>query len=804
MSGWAMAVGRVLVDSSLRSLILGITVGSVLLVLRIRSGSVRHGTLVAVLAAMLLMPVLLQCVPTVTIPLQIPSGSVGKLVAGVPDVAALSNFALPAALPEANPLTGIQTLTSAPPLPTPSWPAIALALYGFGVVLLLIRIILGWRVMCSLGISVHPLEMNAARMVYESKSVVTPVTIGIIRPRILLPETWTTWSKEKLLAILAHETAHIRRHDPLISFCARLNCALFWFHPLAWWLQKQLAITAEQSCDDVAVETIGAPRAYAEILLDAAQTIRRHGGRFSWQATGVDGNGSLGQRIDRILRHNRRPISTTRKIAIAFSCAAIIFLIVACRDESSPLSIKGSIQAEEQRAVERLASDRARLLDLQKMQAARTKLFQAVQSMTAADADNLESQLKKNPEDLEAREKLVTFYSRDLQKQQPEILAKVIPARRRHILWLIENHPDSDLLTGAVTRLNPGSSKQFADAQGYEEAKRLWLSIADRSGATPTVLGNAALFFEVSDKLTAERLLLRAKILDNSEQWSIRLGRLYGLALLGVTEVIPLGGVSNRPPANILISSMDLNEARSYFAQQVREVMIQTKDPQLLNSAAQYLILYPLGSELGRTYLDRALQLDPTLISAHQALLRTRTPRYPETRLAIRSVEREKKYAAVSALPEPERFVMLKEMAEYSYSEAGSLEVLDPDGAKAGRARSRKYAEDLLKLAPKFRKDPDYSAAVFSADILVAHIAARDGDNATAVKYLRDASRVPSSEELAYSTPRVPWTQLCRLLIGSGYGEDTVAFLEHFANINVSDRDQILRWAADARGGLKK
>src|SRR5262249_38544024 len=148
-------------------------------------------------------------------------------------------------------------------------------------------------------------------------------------------------------------------------------------------------------------------------------------------------------------------------------------------------------------------------------------------------------------------------------------------------------------------------------------------------------------------------------------------------------------------PGNVFILSISLDEARNSFAQHVRDIMAQTNDAQLLTSAGQYLMVHPLGADLGRSYLERAIRFDPKLISAHQALLRAQIPRYPEARLALRQVDKENKYDAISALPEPQRFVILREMAEYSYHEAGSMEVLNPDGAKAARARSRQYAEDL-------------------------------------------------------------------------------------------------------------
>src|SRR6185295_14010170 len=146
------------------------------------------------------------------------------------------------------------------------------------------------------------IEQIGSFPVFESTFISSAMTAGIVAPRILLPVEWPSWPQEKLQAILAHETAHIRRRDPFVAFIARVNCALFWFHPMAWWLQRNLSVTAEHACDDAAVQAAGTPRRYAEILIGIAESVRQNGGRVSLHAIGVNGNGLLGHRIDRLLQ----------------------------------------------------------------------------------------------------------------------------------------------------------------------------------------------------------------------------------------------------------------------------------------------------------------------------------------------------------------------------------------------------------------------------------------------------------------------------------------------------------------------
>src|SRR5438128_535425 len=266
MSEWSETLVRVLLESSVRAAAIGVAAGIILSVLRIRSSSARHSTWVMVLAAMLLMPALLYVVPPISMRVQGPSSAVDTLVSYI------SN-AVPATLPAEQDLGERTSISASDPIapdPTPVrgriWPMVIAGVYFAGVVLLSIRLVLGWRMMWTLIAGARELEVETGR-VYESKLISTAVTIGVIAPRILLPATWSSWPKEKIRAILVHERAHIRRRDPLVNLFAHINCALFWFHPLSWWLQRVTASTAEHACDDVVLENVLSPKSYAEILL---------------------------------------------------------------------------------------------------------------------------------------------------------------------------------------------------------------------------------------------------------------------------------------------------------------------------------------------------------------------------------------------------------------------------------------------------------------------------------------------------------------------------------------------------------
>ena len=79
------------------------------------------------------------------------------------------------------------------------------------------------------------------RRLRESDDVVTPVAVGLVRPVVILPLGWREWSKSTRRAVLAHEFAHLRRHDALASTLAWCVRCLLWFHPLAWWVSRQVS-----------------------------------------------------------------------------------------------------------------------------------------------------------------------------------------------------------------------------------------------------------------------------------------------------------------------------------------------------------------------------------------------------------------------------------------------------------------------------------------------------------------------------------------------------------------------------------
>jgi beta-lactamase regulating signal transducer with metallopeptidase domain/HEAT repeat protein len=108
-----------------------------------------------------------------------------------------------------------------------------------------------------------------------SRDAKMPFACGLATPTIVLPAECEGWSRERRLAVLLHELAHVRRRDLLGHTLGRLVCAIYWFHPLAWTAARQLRAESERACDDLALACGTRATDYAEHLLDIVTSVRR-------------------------------------------------------------------------------------------------------------------------------------------------------------------------------------------------------------------------------------------------------------------------------------------------------------------------------------------------------------------------------------------------------------------------------------------------------------------------------------------------------------------------------------------------
>ncbi|MCG3198302.1 MAG: M48 family metalloprotease [Candidatus Omnitrophica bacterium] len=119
------------------------------------------------------------------------------------------------------------------------------------------------------------LALRKQVLIRESSRVNSPLTVGLWRPCVLVPgDLGVSLSDDELLAVAAHELAHVKRHDPLVLFGIAIVRAILFFHPLVWLASRQIGALIEQTADETVLNATQKPLAYARLLVHFAETLR--------------------------------------------------------------------------------------------------------------------------------------------------------------------------------------------------------------------------------------------------------------------------------------------------------------------------------------------------------------------------------------------------------------------------------------------------------------------------------------------------------------------------------------------------
>ncbi|HEY0406290.1 MAG TPA: M56 family metallopeptidase [Pyrinomonadaceae bacterium] len=146
------------------------------------------------------------------------------------------------------------------------------------------------------------LRLSKPARLCESALVEVPTVVGWLRPVILVPASLLTGlPAPQVEALLAHELAHIRRHDYLFNLLQTMIETLLFYHPAVWWISGQARVEREHCCDDMAVEACGDVLVYARALTELEQLRGLMPGQLALAATG----GSLLGRVRRLVEGPR-------------------------------------------------------------------------------------------------------------------------------------------------------------------------------------------------------------------------------------------------------------------------------------------------------------------------------------------------------------------------------------------------------------------------------------------------------------------------------------------------------------------
>lgn len=282
-------------------------------------------------------------------------GAIGALV--VPVLCWVAPSLMPSSSAEAAPLAGSVsfdlTAQVAAERTAPAWPLWLALAWASGMLVASARVLRGQlaahRLVRSteswvpdvwtdaLQAATSSLELTRPVELLRSHAITSPMTIGLLRARVLLPAAAETWSSARLRAVLVHELGHVRRHDTLAQLVAQMACALYWWNPLAWYAAARMRIEREYACDDLVLETGTLPSSYAGDLLEVARSLSRDARVHVGASCMVERSGTE-QRLRRILDANapRRSLRMTGRMAmIGLTLACIV--TIACTSSAPPV-----------------------------------------------------------------------------------------------------------------------------------------------------------------------------------------------------------------------------------------------------------------------------------------------------------------------------------------------------------------------------------------------------------------------------------------------------------------------------------
>lgn len=299
-----------------RPFVLAAAAGLVLRVFRVRHPASRHAVWSVVLFAMLLLPIVSVATPHWGLPAPPRTEE--------PPAPKSPVFLAPEPLQLIQPPETI-SLPSQPAPSRTSLTTLVVWCYFAGLFAMLLYRAVGWVMLLRVVARSTQIKGRALR---ESRDVIAPVAVGVLRPAVILPAGWRDWNAETRRAVLAHEFAHIRRNDTLISALARFVKCVLWFHPLAWGISRRVSQLAELACDAVALESLRDPGKYSRILLAFASGVNRAGYRVALPGLAMAASSSgMRKRIDQVFE---LADGSARKLARPGAVLALIGLPVMC------------------------------------------------------------------------------------------------------------------------------------------------------------------------------------------------------------------------------------------------------------------------------------------------------------------------------------------------------------------------------------------------------------------------------------------------------------------------------------------
>ena len=336
--------------------------------------SFRHQVLLVTLGSCLSLPVLILLAPSWDVGVLPSSVRISAATAGTSPVVSVSDAPVSTSNASAQTIAPAQDFQRSPiqsGLGTPSRFTVLAIVWAAGFLAVLIWLAAGRIRLYRIAGASWPLNdadwdsvlREESREAGVSKSirllsnsvVSTPLTWGSRAPIILVPEDAIDWSETHRRVVLRHELAHVARGDALSQLFSGFVCALYWFHPLVWMVERRLRAECERACDDRVV-SLGTPAAeYAAHLLEVARSARSFGAP-GFLSVAMARPSQLEGRLLAVLNESGRRSAPSRvaRAAALFLSVALLITVSAFRavPRTVALSETASSVAETGRAID--------------------------------------------------------------------------------------------------------------------------------------------------------------------------------------------------------------------------------------------------------------------------------------------------------------------------------------------------------------------------------------------------------------------------------------------------------------------
>lgn len=210
-----------------------------------------------------------------------------------------------------------------------------------------------------------------------------------------------------------------------------------------------------------------------------------------------------------------------------------------------------------------------------------SRLTMSGSRLTAEEVESLEKQIEKEPNDITSRTILLGYYFRKQYQNK-----SACEAKQKHVLWLIQNLPESEVLATPYGQLNA-----FLDKEAYSQGKKAWINQLKTKPANLKLLENSANFFLMYDRELARESLQKARSLDmKNPKWPKKLGLLYSLDMIGKPLKAKKDAAGKALEQYEIAYELSTDKGRVYLLESLAKVTLAAGKPQKAKEYAEKML----------------------------------------------------------------------------------------------------------------------------------------------------------------------------------------------------------------------